>query len=309
VSFDDDLFRRIGIRPKRHDPLRMGSKLRKSMAIATLAVGATILPLFGECVAVAKGQQRIQFYSLTKGDDGKHEFYVLGVTAFLTSGTTFTKSTLLPGWTLGQIEGIGSGANGAGGSAGSGGQGGHGGAYCKATNCPLPSGTNNYTIGAAGSDTTINSTTLIAKGGSTAPASQAAACRGGSGGGILGPGAGFVNIGGTGTTSGTDGGGGGGGGGSTGAGGNAAGRSGGSAGTGALASGQNAGSGAAGGTTFGGNGSPGNIYGGGGGAGAAGGMTAAGSGGSSGQGILSFSWTAAYGFLSQRRVRFFTRKF
>jgi len=243
VGFADEIFRRTSILPKRAgDPLRMGSKKRKGLAVATIAVGAVILPLYGNCVAVAEGQQRIEFYSKAKDADGKQVLYVLGVTAFLTSGTSFTKSTLLPGWNLGQIEGIGSGQNG-----GTGGPGGNGGAYCVATNCPLPNGTNNYVIGAAGTDTTLNSTTLIAKGGSTAPASQAAACRGGSGGGILNPGASFTKIGGTGNAG--DGvlwGGGGGGGGPTSAGGNATVSARGAAGTGTLASGQAAGLGARG---------------------------------------------------------------
>lgn len=295
MSFSDDMYRKTGIRPKMHDPLRMGKRTRKGIAIATLALGALVLPLYGNCVAVAKGQQRIEFYSKTKDEDGKFKFYVLGATAFLNSGTSFTKSTLLPGWFTGQIEAIGAGGNG-----GTGGPGANGGAYVKGTNVGLPNGTINYVIGTAGAATTLQSTLIVAAGGNTAPASQAANSRGGNGGGILNPGASFFKQGGSGNAG--DGvlwgGGGGGGAGSTGNGGNATVSARGAAGTGTVASGQAAGQGG----TSGGNGiadgSPGgagSIYGGGGGGGSPAGCFGAGGGGAGAQGCLSFSWTAAIG--------------
>jgi IPT/TIG domain len=149
-----------------------GRKLKK-LFLGTLVIGALSLGLWHKFEQIATGQQRAVSY-VSQPHQTRPDV-VLSVTVFFTSGTSFNRDTVLPGWSsAGTIDCIGGGAggvNGGGGSAGGGGGGG-GGAWVRSNNLALPA-TVTYAVGAAGGanqnggSTSFNGGTVVAAGGST----------------------------------------------------------------------------------------------------------------------------------------------
>jgi len=140
--------RRVLLRD-RVDYLKLGGRAWKKTLLSTVVIGSMSLGLWQKQEQIAVGQQRVVTYV----SDPQHERPDVIVLAWivLTSGTTFNRDALLPGWdtAANSVDCIAGGGGGPSGVSGAGGGGGGGGGFVRSQNLALPA-TVTYQIGAAG---------------------------------------------------------------------------------------------------------------------------------------------------------------